>query len=87
MWHVSSCSGVATLRTAIHLLLTCIRQVDRKQRLRRAMTTMMMRPETVSAGVCDVMIDVRRCMTSPNDGRPRRRVDASTLSLALRATF
>ena len=22
MWHVSSCSGVATLRTAIHLLLT-----------------------------------------------------------------
>ena len=23
MWHVSSRSGVATLRTAIHLLLTC----------------------------------------------------------------
>ena len=22
VWHVSSCSGVATLRTAIHLLLT-----------------------------------------------------------------
>jgi len=22
MWHVSSCSGMATLRTAIHLLLT-----------------------------------------------------------------
>jgi len=87
MSHVSSRSGVATLRTAIHLLLTYMRQVDRKQRLRRAMTTMMMRPETVSAGVCDVMIDVRRCMTSPNDGRPRRRVDASTLSLALRATF
>jgi len=25
MWHVSSCSGVATLRTAIHLLLTPFR--------------------------------------------------------------
>jgi len=25
MWHVSSCSGVATLRTAIHLLLTYLR--------------------------------------------------------------
>ena len=24
MWHVSSRSGVATLRTAIHLLLTCL---------------------------------------------------------------
>ena len=33
MWHVSSCSGVATLRTAIHLLLTYLqthRQTDRE---------------------------------------------------------
>ena len=26
MWHVSSCSGVATLRTAIHSLLTYINE-------------------------------------------------------------
>jgi len=26
MWHASSRSGVATLRTAIHLLLTCLRR-------------------------------------------------------------
>jgi len=29
MWHVSSRSGVATLRTAIHLLLTNLLVVDR----------------------------------------------------------
>ena len=28
MWHVSSHSGVATLRTAIHLLLTYLRYFD-----------------------------------------------------------
>ena len=28
MWHVSSRSGVATLRTAIHLLLTYLRHVS-----------------------------------------------------------
>ena len=28
MWHVSSCSGVATLRTAIHLLLTYLLTSD-----------------------------------------------------------
>ena len=28
MWHVSSRSGVATLRTAIHLLLTYLLHID-----------------------------------------------------------
>ena len=36
MWHVSSRSGVATLRTAIHLLLTYLQQFSKhlKQRVR-----------------------------------------------------
>ena len=29
MWHVSSRSGVATLRTAMHLLLTYLRSLER----------------------------------------------------------
>ena len=30
MWHVSPCSGVATLRTAIHLLLTLLTYLCRR---------------------------------------------------------
>ena len=36
MWHVSSRSGVATLRTAIHLLLTCLLTYLRKPKAARS---------------------------------------------------
>ena len=39
MWHVSSCSGVATLRTAIHLSLTYLLQGSLKQQHTRRLET------------------------------------------------
>ena len=38
MWHVSSRSGVATLRTAIHLLLTLLLTSDKELFCRRLVT-------------------------------------------------